>query len=57
MYKSMEACVRDLEKHGQLIRVKSEVDANLEMAEIHRRIFEAQGPAILFENEFKYFQA
>ena len=42
--------MRDLEKHGQLIRIKSEVDANLEMAEIHRRIFDAQGPAILFEN-------
>jgi 4-hydroxy-3-polyprenylbenzoate decarboxylase len=32
-----------------LIRVKSEVDPNLEMAEIHRRVFDAQGPAILFE--------
>ncbi len=45
----MEACVRDLEKHGQLIRIKTEIDPDLEMAEIHRRIFEAGGPAILFE--------
>lgn len=50
MYRSMEHCVRDLDKHGQLLRIKSEVDPNLEMAEIHRRIFDAQGPAILFEN-------
>ena len=49
-YKSMMDCVRDLEKHGHLIRIKEEVDPNLEIAEIHRRIFEAQGPAILFEN-------
>jgi 4-hydroxy-3-polyprenylbenzoate decarboxylase len=49
MYRSMEHCVRDLDKHGQLLRIQSEVDPNLEMAEIHRRIFDAQGPAILFE--------
>jgi 4-hydroxy-3-polyprenylbenzoate decarboxylase len=48
-YKSMIECVRDLEKHGRLIRIKEEVDPYLEMAEIHRRIFEAKGPAILFE--------
>ena len=46
----MEHCVRDLEKHGHLIRIKTEVDPNLEMAEIHRRIFDAKGPAILYEN-------
>jgi len=45
----MSDAVRDLERHGDLIRVKSEVDPNLEMAEIHRRVFDAQGPAILFE--------
>ncbi|MFT5166702.1 MAG: 4-hydroxy-3-polyprenylbenzoate decarboxylase [Saprospiraceae bacterium] len=48
-YKSMNDCIRDLEKHGQLIRIKEEVDPYLEMAEIHRRIFDAKGPAILFE--------
>ncbi len=45
----MQDCVKDLEKHGHLIRIKEEVDPNLEMAEIHRRIFDAKGPAILFE--------
>ncbi len=49
-YRSLAHCVRDLEKHGRLLRIKSEVDPDLEMAEIHRRIFEAKGPAILFEN-------
>lgn len=49
-YKSLNDCVKDLEKHGKLLRIKSEVDPNLEMAEIHRRIFDAKGPAILYEN-------
>ncbi len=48
-YKSLKECVLDLEKHGKLLRVKTEVDPDLEIAEIHRRIFEVQGPAILFE--------
>ena len=42
----MEACVRDLDKHGHLIRIKTEVDPNLEMAEIHRRVFDAQGKEV-----------
>ncbi len=49
-YRSLAHCVRDLEKHGHLIRVKSEVDPDLEMAEIHRRVFQAGGPALYFEN-------
>ena len=48
-YKSLRSCVVDLEKNGHLIRIKKEVDPNLEMAEIHRRIYDVQGPAILFE--------
>ena len=49
-YKNLRAAVNDLEKTGQLVRIKTEVDPNLEMAEIHRRVFDAKGPAILFEN-------
>lgn len=49
MYKSLREAALDLEKSNQLIRVKSEVSGNLEAAEIHRRIFEKKGPAILFE--------
>lgn len=48
-YRSLQACVRDLERHGHLVRIKEEMDPNLEMAEIQRRVYEAQGPAILFE--------
>ena len=49
-YKSLKQCVNDLEKNGRLIRIKEETDPHLEMAEIHRRVFEAGGPALLFEN-------
>jgi 4-hydroxy-3-polyprenylbenzoate decarboxylase len=48
-YSNLEACLLDLEKTGQLLRIKEEVDPNLEMAAIHLRIFEQKGPAILFE--------
>ena len=49
-YKSTQECIDDLEKHGHLIRVKEEVSSELEMAAIHLRVFENNGPAILFEN-------
>ena len=49
-YRSLEQCILDLEKHGHLVRVKEEVDGNLEMAAIHLRVHEAGGPALLFEN-------
>src|SRR5205809_501763 len=48
-YNSLEECLIDLEKNGHLIRVKEEVDPYLEMAAIHLKVHEAQGPALLFE--------
>lgn len=49
MYRSLEECLLDLEKHRQLIRVREEVDPNLEMAAIHMRVHALKGPALLFE--------
>lgn len=49
-YRNLQQCVADLEKHGHLIRIPDEVDADLEAAEIHRRVYAAGGPALLFEN-------
>jgi len=49
MYSSLEACVNDLERNGHLVRIREEVDPELEMAAIHLRVFEAGGPALLFE--------
>ena len=49
-YKTLEQCVDDLRKHGHLVTIDDEVDAELEAAEIHRRVFQSGGPAILFNN-------
>ena len=49
-YKSLEDCVVDLERNGHLVRIKEEVDPYLEMAAIHMRVFDAEGPALYFEN-------
>jgi len=48
-YTSLEDCLTDLEKTGQLVRIKEEVDPYLEMAAIHLRVYAAGGPALLFE--------
>ncbi|QOY36668.1 UbiD family decarboxylase [Anaerobacillus isosaccharinicus] len=50
MYQNLEECILDLEKNGQLVRIHEEVDPYLEMAAIHLKVFEAGGPALLFEN-------
>ncbi len=49
-YRNLMQCINDLEKHGQLLRITEEVNPDLEMAEIHRRVFAAGGPAIFYEN-------
>ena len=42
--------IQVLEEKGHLKKVKAEVDTDLEIAEILRRVMYANGPAILFEN-------
>lgn len=49
-YSGLETALLDLEKKGMLIRVREEVDPFLEMAAIHLRVYEKNGPAIFFEN-------
>jgi 4-hydroxy-3-polyprenylbenzoate decarboxylase len=49
-YKSLEECLLDLERNGQLTRIREEVDPYLEMAAIHLRVHKAGVPALLFEN-------
>lgn len=49
MYKSMQEVVKDLEANNMLLRIKHQVDPNLEVAEIHRQVYEKDGPAIFFE--------
>ena len=42
--------IQVLESEGELKRIKTEVDSNLEVAEILRRTMYKNGPALLFEN-------
>ena len=53
-YKDLRDFIARLEKDGELIRIKTEVDPNLEMTEICDRTLRAAGPALLFENPKGY---
>ena len=48
-YPSLAAAVADLERHGHLVRISEEMDPYLVIPEIHRRVFQNGGPALLFE--------
>jgi 4-hydroxy-3-polyprenylbenzoate decarboxylase len=47
-FSSLRESLNALERRGQLRRVTEETDPHLEMAEIHRRVYDAGGPALLF---------
>ncbi|TLX83078.1 MAG: menaquinone biosynthesis decarboxylase [Thaumarchaeota archaeon] len=46
--------IEKLEKAGELKRIKTQVDVNLEIAEILRRTMYSNGPALYFENVKNY---
>ncbi len=47
-YRNLRQCVDDLERSGRLLRVDEPLDARLDVAEVHRRVFRSGGPALLF---------
>jgi 4-hydroxy-3-polyprenylbenzoate decarboxylase len=47
-YRSLQECLADLERTRQLVRIEQEIDPYLEAAEVHRRVYQAGGPALLF---------
>lgn len=47
-YSNLRQCVQDLEVKNELIKIDQEVDPYLEVGAIQRRVFQAQGPALLF---------
>jgi len=47
-YQNLTQCLADLESRGELVRISQEVDPNLEIAAIQRRVYQVQGPALLF---------
>lgn len=48
MYRSLREAVVDLERHQLLVRIDDEIDAHLELAELHRQVFAAGGPSLWF---------
>jgi 2,5-furandicarboxylate decarboxylase 1 len=49
-YKDLRKNIQDFEAAGLLQRVKAEVDWDVELSAIMRRVFKVNGPACLFEN-------
>ncbi|TDT44317.1 4-hydroxy-3-polyprenylbenzoate decarboxylase [Halospina denitrificans] len=49
-YRDLRDFVEQLEQQGELKRIRTAVDPNLEMTEIADRTLKAEGPALLFEN-------
>ena len=49
-YRNLRECVLGLEAAGKLIRIDHEVDPDIEMGIIQRRVYRAGGPALLFTN-------
>ncbi len=49
-YKDLREFVAELEKIGELKRIRAPVSTHLEMTEIADRVLRAEGPALLFEN-------
>lgn len=50
MHKDLRSFIELLRREDELIEISAQVDPYLEIAEIHRRVIEAQGKALLFTN-------
>ena len=50
MYRNLGEFLTALRSRGDLCEVEAEVDPDLEIPEIHRRVIAAGGPALLFKN-------
>jgi UbiD family decarboxylase len=49
-FKNLGSFLAALRREGELVEVDAQVDARLEIAEVHRRVIAAEGPALLFNN-------
>jgi len=49
-YKNLRQAIDDLEKSKQLIRINQPIDPNLLAGAIQRRVYQHEGPALLFTN-------
>ncbi|MDQ3043366.1 MAG: UbiD family decarboxylase [Acidobacteriota bacterium] len=50
MHKNLRSFIEALRRENDLIEIEAAVDPYLEIAEIHRRVIENQGKALLFKN-------
>ena len=50
MHKNLRSFLALLKKEDEIVEVNAEVDPYLEIAEIHRRVIEQKGKALLFRN-------
>jgi len=50
MHKNLRSFIEALRGENELIEIEAEVDPYLELAEIHRRVIDEQGKALLFKN-------
>ena len=54
MYRDIPSFVAKLRQEGELVEIDAEVDPKLEIAEVHRRVIAAGGPALLFKRPKGY---
>src|ERR1041385_5238530 len=50
MHRNLRSLLELLRRERDLVAVEAEVDPYLELAEVHRRVIERGGPALLFRN-------
>jgi menaquinone biosynthesis decarboxylase len=50
MHKNLRSFIEALRRENEIVEIEAQVDPYLEIAEIHRRVIEAQGKALLFKN-------
>jgi len=50
MHRNLRSLLELLRRENDLVEVSTEVDPHLELAEVHRRVIERGGPAIIFRN-------
>ncbi|MEO7660723.1 MAG: UbiD family decarboxylase domain-containing protein, partial [Pyrinomonadaceae bacterium] len=50
MHKNLRSFIESLRRENEIVEISAEVDPYLEIAEIHRRVIDEQGKALLFKN-------
>ncbi|HKG15917.1 MAG TPA: UbiD family decarboxylase [Pyrinomonadaceae bacterium] len=50
MHRNLRSLLELLRRERDLVNVETEVDPQLELAEVHRRVIERGGPAVIFRN-------